>query len=64
MKTVLWPPVVVKTLDPNIEMKTRADYFAEPEQLEKFFDGVDKMVLQENGFFNWLRALVKPNKSD
>lgn len=58
------PAVVVKTLDPSIKMKTRADYFAKPEQLETFFDGVDKMVLRENGFFNWLRTLVKPNRLD
>ena len=58
------PAVVVKALDPEIEMKTRADFFADPAGLEVFFDGVDKMVLQENGVLNWLRTLIKPNSTD
>ncbi|MBQ0760515.1 MAG: acetyltransferase-like isoleucine patch superfamily enzyme [Zhongshania sp.] len=58
------PAVIVKNLDPDMPMKTRADYFAKPEQLATFFDGVDKMVLQQNGFLNWLRALIKPNNTD
>jgi acetyltransferase-like isoleucine patch superfamily enzyme len=58
------PAVIVKELDPNKPMKTRADYFENPAQLETFFDGVDRMVLQNNGFFNWLRTLLKPTSLD
>ena len=58
------PAVVVKELDPDRPMKTRADYFSNPAQLETFFDGVDKMVLSNNGFLNWLRTLIMPNARD
>ncbi len=58
------PAVVVKELDTSRPMKTRCDYFADPEALARFFDGVDKMVLRENGFFNWLRCLIWPRRGD
>ena len=58
------PAVVVKELDVTRPMKTRADYFADPAGQAKFFDGVDKMVLQKNGFLRWLRILVKPSTKD
>jgi acetyltransferase-like isoleucine patch superfamily enzyme len=58
------PAVIVKELDPARPIKTRADYFSNPAQLETFFDGVDKMVLSKNGVFNWLRTLIMPNARD
>jgi acetyltransferase-like isoleucine patch superfamily enzyme len=58
------PAVIVKELDPDRPIKTRADYFSNPAQLETFFDGVDKMVLRKNGFFNWLRTMIMPNARD
>ncbi len=58
------PAKVVKELDMEREMIRRADYFANPAELEIFFDRVDKMVLGQNGFFNWLRALVWPTRRD
>lgn len=58
------PAKVVKQLDVEREMITRADYFADPEQLQRFFDSVDRMVLSGNGFFNWLRVLLWPSIKD
>ncbi|MFT5887467.1 MAG: acetyltransferase-like isoleucine patch superfamily enzyme [Zhongshania sp.] len=58
------PAVVVKELDVGREMKTRADFFADPEGLEKYIDSLDRMFLKENGFFNWLRILMMPNNKD
>lgn len=58
------PARVVRELDPAQGFVTRADYFAEPERLADFFDGVDRMVLGRNGFFNWLRTLVWPRRGD
>jgi acetyltransferase-like isoleucine patch superfamily enzyme len=58
------PATVVKELDTERDMVRRADYFSDPAGLEKFFDQVDHMVLSQNGFFNWLRALVWPNARD
>lgn len=56
------PAKVVKQLDPDAEMVTRADYFADPAGLEVFFDGVDKQVLSENSTLHWLRGLIAPTK--
>ena len=58
------PARVVRTLDPARGFKTRADYFADPEALERFFDLVERELLGENSFFNWLRALVFPKRKD
>lgn len=58
------PAKVVKELDMSQEFVTRADFFAQPETLAQFFDDVDKMVLKNNGFFNWLRCLVWPTRRD
>lgn len=58
------PAKVVKELDPEKDFTTRADYFADPAQLERFFDSVDKMVLEKNGFLYWLRVLFFPSTKD
>ena len=58
------PAKVVKHLDSEREMITRADYFANPEELEKFFDAIERDILGDNGFFNWLRALFFPTTRD
>ncbi|WP_237444591.1 acyltransferase [Sinobacterium norvegicum] len=58
------PAKVVKHLDSSIERVTRREYFANPAEQAKYFDGLDRMVLEGNGFFNWLRTLIKPNNKD
>lgn len=58
------PAKVVKKLDPEKGFVTRADFFADPVGLAEFFDRVDYMVLKENGFWNWLRALLFPSTRD
>jgi acetyltransferase-like isoleucine patch superfamily enzyme len=58
------PAQVVKQLDPEQGFKTRADYFADPVALDQFFDAIEREVLGENGFFNWLRALLFPTPRD
>ena len=58
------PAVVVKELDPERRFTTRADYFAEPVQLEAYYDQIGRTLLGENSFFNWLRALLFPTTRD
>ncbi len=58
------PAQVVKELDPQQGFKTRADFFADPVALDRFFDAVERDLLSENGFWNWLRALVFPGPRD
>ena len=54
------PAKVVKELDPEREMITRLDYFADPAGQERFFDEVDRMVLSENRLWRWLWSVVCP----
>lgn len=58
------PATVVKHIDSEQTIVTRKDYFADPVALAQFFDGVDKAVLSENGFFNWLRTMILPRHTD
>ncbi len=58
------PASVVKRLDPARGFRTRADFFADPERLEEFYDAIDRKVLEPNGLFNWLRALLLPSSRD
>ena len=58
------PAQVVRELDPSKGFKTRADFFADPEGLARFFDQVERDILGSNGFFNWIRALLFPTKRD
>lgn len=58
------PARVVKELDPGQGFTTRADYFANPAELERFFDGVDRMVLQDNSMLGWLRTLLWPRRGE
>jgi carbonic anhydrase/acetyltransferase-like protein (isoleucine patch superfamily) len=54
------PAKVVKQLDPERKFKTRMDYYANPEELEHFFEQVDKQVLAQNTFFRWLLSVIYP----
>jgi len=58
------PAVIVRELDPSQGFNTRVDFFADPEGHDRFFDGVDRMVLHGNSFWRWLRSLVWPTKND
>jgi len=54
------PARVVRELDPDREMTTRLDYFADPEGMARFFDAVDREVLAGNSFWRWLWAVFYP----
>ncbi|MEM6486361.1 MAG: acyltransferase [Pseudomonadota bacterium] len=54
------PARVVKELNPERELTTRMDYFANPEELAAFFDAVDKAVLGDNRLLFWLSSLIYP----
>jgi acetyltransferase-like isoleucine patch superfamily enzyme len=54
------PATVVKELDPERGFVTRMDYFREPEELERFFDAIDREVLAGNSFWRWLWSRVYP----
>jgi len=54
------PARVVKELDPQREMVTRLDYFADPRGLQDFFDAVDRQVLAGNSLRRWLWNVLYP----
>ncbi len=58
------PARVVKELDLERGFKTRADYFADPVELERYFDRIERELLGRNSFLGWLRALFFPGKRD
>ena len=58
------PARVVRELESDRELKTRADYFADPVKLARFFDAVERDLLGKNGFLNWLRAVFFPGPRD
>jgi acetyltransferase-like isoleucine patch superfamily enzyme len=58
------PARIVKELDPDRKIFTRADFFADPKQQETFFDGIDKLTLSQNTFVTWLRAMAFPTTKD
>ena len=58
------PAKVVKQLNTEKAFTTRADFFSDPEGQQQFFDAVDKMVLGQNGWLNWLRTLFFPSAKD
>ena len=54
------PAKIVKELDPDRGFKTRMDYFEDPQQLDVFFDAVDREVLKSNRFGRWLWSVLYP----
>jgi acetyltransferase-like isoleucine patch superfamily enzyme len=58
------PAKIVKHLDAEKGFETRADFFKDPVALEKWYDGIDYMVLKDNSLFNWLRARLWPTTKD
>lgn len=54
------PARIVKELDPEREFTTRMDYFANPAELEKFFDGINRQVLAGNSVWRWLWSVIYP----
>ncbi len=54
------PAKVVRELDPERGFTTRMDYFANPEELDRFFDAIDAQVLAGNSFWRWLWSVIYP----
>ncbi len=58
------PAQVVKKLDPDIEMVTRASIFKDPTALDTHMDQIDRYVLHHNTLLNWLRSFFVPKRGD
>ena len=58
------PAKVVKQLDPERPLVTRAHLFEKPEEFSAYIDQLDKYLLQQNNVFHWLRAWLFPKRGD
>ncbi len=58
------PAVIVKELDPEHPMKTRADWYADPKALAGQFDEIDRNLMKNNTWLGWLRAALFPRQGD
>lgn len=58
------PAKVVKHLDLNEKMTTRAHWFEDPERLLEEIDQLDRDNLQNNSMRDWFRTLLFPKKGD
>ncbi len=57
------PAKVVRTLDPEKAVTTRAQWFADPDLFRRF-DEMDRERLRGNTWRHWLRALLFPIRGD
>lgn len=58
------PARIVKRLDPNEKMVTRAHFFKNHAKLFQDFDHFDRVLLGKNSFLHWVRHLFFPGKND
>ena len=58
------PARVIKSINPNRRMLKRELLFSDPEHYFYNQDQLDKFMLANNDWFNWLRSLIKPNHLD
>jgi len=58
------PARVVKPLDPERQITSRAKLFANPAQLAEEMDRIDRYVLHNNTLAGWLRTLLFPRSGD
>ncbi len=58
------PARIVKELDPAKEFVTRNEFFADPTGSAAFFDSVERQVLGENRFWDWVLDIVRPTRRD
>lgn len=58
------PATVVKNLDLDRRIKTRAEWFADVRKLAAEFDEIDQALLKDNTFWGWIRSIIFPRRGD
>ncbi len=58
------PARVIKTINPKRRMLKRELLFKDADHYFYNQDQLDKLMLSNNGWWNWLRSLVAPNRAD
>ncbi len=57
------PARVIRELDPETPIRTRADWFA-ASGLTQDLQAIDDALLKDNSFWHWLRTLISPRRGD
>ncbi|MGW8320198.1 MAG: acyltransferase [Thermodesulfobacteriota bacterium] len=58
------PARVIRPLDADRKIKTRADWYADPAALFGEIDRIDREKLGENTYLDWIRSTLFPTKGD
>lgn len=58
------PATVIAGLDSSRPLRTRGDWFADPEDLALHIEEIDRDMLRGNTILGWLRALLFPTRKD
>lgn len=58
------PARVIRPLDPQRELRTRADLFADPDKLSADTDALQRHLARQETLWGWLRSLFFPTQSD
>ncbi len=58
------PAKIIKSLDPDREIKTRHALLRDAEALELEMIRVERYMLHHNTLFGWLKSLIKPGAND
>lgn len=58
------PAKIIKTLNPKRRMLKREVLFSDPDHYFYNQDQLDRFLLGNNSWWNWLRSLVKPMQND
>ena len=58
------PSQVVKELDENERLISRADMFSSPDELDALYLKIDRISLKENSFLGWIKSKLFPGKKN
>jgi acetyltransferase-like isoleucine patch superfamily enzyme len=58
------PASVLKYLDQDRPIRSRADWLADPGALADQFDEIDRHLMRNNRWTDWIRSLIKPRRGD
>ena len=58
------PATVIKYLDKDEPLKTRADWLADPKTLARQFEEIDRSFMRDNTWYGWIRSLLYPRSGD
>jgi acetyltransferase-like isoleucine patch superfamily enzyme len=58
------PAVVVRELNPQEALRRRQDLLQDHENLNRDIDLLERTLRKDNGWLNWLRSIVAPDRRD